>query len=76
MKYVGIRQAREQFSDLVDRAEAGEEFIISRQGKAVAKLVAAPKAPKQLPTLSEFRRRVGHHGTPAALLLRADREQR
>ena len=56
MKHVGIKQARQELSGLIDRAEAGEEVIITRQGKPVAKLIAAPKGLKALPSLTEFRR--------------------
>jgi len=45
----------------------------ARRGKAVAQLVSAPKTPKQLPSLEEFRQRMGRPGTPAAQLLAADR---
>jgi prevent-host-death family protein len=76
MKHVGIKQARQQLPDLIDRVEAGEEIIISRQGRAVAQLIPAPKAFKQLPVLSEFRRGIGSPGTPAAQLLRAERDER
>jgi len=76
MKQVGIKQAREQLPDLIDRVEAGEEIIISRQGRAVAQLVAAPKTLKQLPSLAAFRGRVRLLGTPAAQLLRMERDDR
>jgi len=36
---------REALPDLVHRAEAGEEIVITRQGRAVARLVAAPRTP-------------------------------
>jgi prevent-host-death family protein len=76
VKHVGIKQARQQLPDLIDRVEAGEEIIISRQGRAVAQLIAAPKTLKQLPTLSDFRRGIGSPGTAAAQLLRAERDER
>jgi prevent-host-death family protein len=76
MKHVGIKQAREELPGLIDRAEAGEEVIITRQGKPVAKLTAAPKTLKALPSLAEFRRAIGRTGTPAAQLLRAERNAR
>lgn len=76
MKHVGIKQARQELPDLIDRAEAGEEIIITRQGKPVAKLVAAPKIRKPLPSLAEFRKDMGRAGTPAAQLLRAERDAR
>ena len=76
MKHIGIKQARQELPDLIDRAEAGEEVIITRQGKPVAKLVAAPKTRKPLPSLTEFRKDIGRVGTPAAQLLRAERNAR
>jgi prevent-host-death family protein len=76
MKQVGIKQAREQLPDLIDRVEAGEEIIISRQGRPVAQLVAAPRSSKQLPSLAAFRGKVGLPGTAAAQLLRVERDDR
>jgi prevent-host-death family protein len=76
MKHIGIKQARQELPDLIDRAEAGEEIIITRQGKPVAKLTAAPKTLKTLPSLTEFRQQVGRDGTPAAQLLRDERDAR
>ena len=76
MKHVGIKQAREALPELVHRAEAGEEIVITRQGRAVARLVGAPRAPKALPTLHEFRRTLGRDGTPAAQLVREERNAR
>ena len=74
MKQVGIKQARRHFSDLIERVEAGEEFIISRQGRAVAQLIPALKTLKQLPTLSEFRRGIGLVGSSSVRLLRTERD--
>ena len=36
---INIHDAKTHFSKLVERAEAGEEIIISRSGRPVAKLV-------------------------------------
>ncbi len=74
MKHVGIKQARQEFPDLIDRVEAGEEIIITRQGRPVAKLVAAPRERKPLPSLADFRARLGGPGTPAAQLVREERD--
>ncbi len=44
MTKVNIHQAKTQFSRLVDLAAGGEEVIIAKAGKPVARLVAyAPK---------------------------------
>jgi prevent-host-death family protein len=39
MKAVNIHEAKTHFSRLVERAEAGEEIVIARAGKPVARLV-------------------------------------
>jgi antitoxin (DNA-binding transcriptional repressor) of toxin-antitoxin stability system len=57
-----------------DRAEAGEEIVITRQGKAVAHLISAPKTLKSLPSLAEFRRKLGQPGTSSVQLLREERD--
>jgi len=74
MKHIGIKQARQELPDLVDRVEAGEEIVITRLGKAVAKLTAASAALKPLPSLVAFRQAIGADGTPAAKLLREERD--
>ena len=40
MQIVNIHEAKTQFSRFVDQAEAGEEIVIARAGKPVARLVA------------------------------------
>ena len=40
MEKVQLHEAKARLSELVDRAQSGEEVVISRHGKAVAKLVA------------------------------------
>ena len=39
MDEVGLFEAKNKLSELVDRAERGEEVVITRRGKPVAKLV-------------------------------------
>jgi prevent-host-death family protein len=41
---VGLQDAQETLADLVDRAARGEEIVIERDGRAAARLVAAPEA--------------------------------
>lgn len=45
-RFVGMSQARAQLSRLVDQALTGEEIVISRNGVALAKLVALPNRGK------------------------------
>lgn len=50
MQTVNIHEAKTQFSRIVEQAEAGEEIVIARAGKPVARLVpletAAPESRK------------------------------
>ena len=43
MVRVGMHEAKSQLSRLVDLAEGGEEIIIQRSGRPVARLVALPR---------------------------------
>ena len=48
METVQLHDAKARLSELVDRAQSGEEVVISRHGKAVAKLVGyRPKRVKR-----------------------------
>jgi prevent-host-death family protein len=47
MKPVNISQAKVELSKLVKRAESGEEVVIARAGKPVAKLVPLTKLGKR-----------------------------
>ncbi|MGE5500902.1 MAG: type II toxin-antitoxin system Phd/YefM family antitoxin [Ignavibacteriales bacterium] len=51
---IGVFEARNRFSELIDMAEAGEEVVVLRRGKPVAKIV--PMTDRE--ALAERRRRV------------------
>ena len=55
METVSIRMAKARFSELVERAAAGEEIVITRRGRPVARLV--PLGP--LPGPRQFGRMKG-----------------
>jgi len=48
MTAVHLSDAKAHLSELVQRAEAGEEIVIARHGKPVARLVALER-PKRVP---------------------------
>ena len=35
---LGVQEAKARFSELIERAERGEEIIVTRQGKAIARI--------------------------------------
>jgi prevent-host-death family protein len=43
MTTINVQQAKEQLSDLLDRVAEGEEIVIVRSGRPVAKLVNLPR---------------------------------
>jgi prevent-host-death family protein len=49
MKEVGVLEAKTHFSALLDEVTSGAEIVITRHGKAIAKLVPSqrPNAPAQ-----------------------------
>jgi prevent-host-death family protein len=44
MQQVQIAEAKAHLSALVERVEAGEEIIIARRGKPVARLIPEPRS--------------------------------
>jgi prevent-host-death family protein len=48
MTRVGMHEAKTHLSRLVEKAEAGEEVVIQRNGKAVARLVPIVEEPASL----------------------------
>jgi len=74
MKQIGIKEARQNLRQLIEQVEHGEHITITRQGKAVAQLSPPRKMRKTLPSLTEFRQALGKSGTPAAELLRQERD--
>ena len=47
MEKIPLFEAKARFSELVDRAEAGRETVITRRGRAVARIVPARAGGRQ-----------------------------
>ena len=77
MVTVNLAQAKARLSELLDKVEAGQEVVITRRGKAVARLSAAvrPKRPIPLQELEEFRAAMPRLRRPSAELLREARDE-
>ncbi len=60
---VSVKEARNKISELLDRTQKGEEILISRRGKKVARLVPVDTSEKRLPDLSNFRSSIAVRGT-------------
>lgn len=44
MEKVQVAQAKAQLSALLERVEAGEEFVIARRDKGIARLIPEPRS--------------------------------
>ena len=54
---VNVKEAKASFSQLLDKVEQGQDSILTRHGKKVARLVSAEQA-YSLPSLKEFRQTI------------------
>lgn len=70
-----VREARQQFCQLLDRVEKGEEVIIRRRGRIVARLVPPGPASPSLPDLREFRQSIPLSGPGLSETVRREREE-
>jgi prevent-host-death family protein len=75
MRTVSIREARERLRALLDDVAAGEEIVLMRRGKAVARLVPARDATRRLPSLADFRDSIQLRGATLGEELAAAREE-
>jgi len=75
MESVSIKQARQKFAQLVDKASSGTSVAITRRGRQVAKLVPpSPAKSKGLPDLTEFRASLGKPPRNPKVTVRAMRD--
>jgi prevent-host-death family protein len=75
MRTVSIREARQKLRSLLDDVAAGEEIVLVRRGKAVARLVPAGDAAGRLPSLADFRGSIQLRGRTLGEELAAAREE-
>lgn len=77
MEQVSAKELRNNFREYLDRAEAGEEIVVLRRGKEVARIVPPQREPKQFPDLTEFRNSMKLRGeSPLESLLKLREETR
>ena len=69
MDAVNLSDAKARLSELVERAEGGEEVTISRRGKPVARIVAIepPRKPIDLAALRALREKMPMYEDPEGL---------
>jgi len=72
---INVKEARAKISRLLKRTEKGEEVVILRRGKKVARLVAIVQKDRQLPDLSKFRASITICGKGLSQAVQDNREE-
>ena len=75
MDAVTLTYARARLGELAGKAEAGEETIITRRGKPVARLVPIGRPKISLRSLAAFRATLTKSQEPTANLIRHLRDE-
>lgn len=76
MNTINIREARKKLSALLEQVERGEEVVISRRGKPVARLVDVHREqPVQFPSRVGLRREIPPATQSAEDLVRSLRDE-
>ena len=61
---ISAKEARRKLSSLLKKVEKGDEIVVVRRGKQVARLIPFQKKEKHLPQLREFRASIKIKGKP------------
>ena len=64
MLEISVKEARSNLSALLDKVERGEEIVITRHGKHVARLLPPSTDTSTLPGLAHFRASIQIKGQP------------
>jgi prevent-host-death family protein len=75
MKKVQVNEIREHLATYLTEAERGEEIVVTRHNKPVARLVPYEQDKASLPDLKDFREGITVTGTPTSEQITKDREQ-
>lgn len=77
MVTVNLAHAKAHLSALLDKVEAGEEVVVTRHGRAVARILAAarPKQPIPFEELAAFRATLQPMQRSSAEILRELRDE-
>lgn len=74
---INAKEARSRISELLNRVQKGEEIIITRRGRKVARVVSFETKKKKLPDLDQFRKSIPVKGLPVSeTLIKARDEER
>ncbi len=75
MSTVTLAEAKTHLSHLLDQVEAGEEVVITRRGRPIARISPVEKPKHPIKSLAEFRKRMPGWRKSSAELLREMRDE-
>jgi len=70
MNTVSVADAKAHLSELLAQVEAGDEVMITRRGKLIARMIGVGKKCKPLPSLADFRSKHPQSKTDLTKLIR------
>ena len=72
---IALAEAKAHLSQILDRVEAGEELVITRRGKPVARVVPVLQPVVPLPSLAAFRAQFPKMRRSSTEMIRAIRDE-
>lgn len=75
MLEINVKEARSNLSTILDRVEKGEEIIITRRGKRVARISNVVNTPAPLQSLKKFRNKISIKGKSLSQVVIDQREE-
>ncbi len=72
---IALAEAKAHLSQVLDRVEAGEELVITRRGKPVARVVPVQPPVAPLPSLAAFRAQFPQMRRSSTEVIRAIRDE-
>ncbi len=75
MLEINVKEARSNLSSILDRVEKGEDIIITRRGKRVARISNIENNPTPLKSLKQFRNRINIKGKSLSQTIIDQREE-
>ena len=75
MRGVNLADAKARLSELVSKAESGEETVITRRGHPVARIVPIASPKKPIRSLAEFRATLPKSRKSSVQLIRQLRDE-
>ncbi len=75
MLEINVKEARGNLSSILDRVEKGEEIIITRRGKRVARISNIENNPTPLKSLKQFRKKISIKGKSLSQTVIKHREE-